>query len=79
MKKMNNNLINQVVYTNSNCKDVWNMFIKQYEKHTKSKLFVTFCVIFLLKFLFDFKFKKNFSIPIYFLYLFINIYIYIYI
>jgi hypothetical protein len=37
---MNNNLINQVVYTNSNCKDVWDMFIKQYEKHTKSKLFV---------------------------------------
>lgn len=36
----NNNLISQVVYTNSNCRDVWDVFIKQYEKHTKSKLFV---------------------------------------
>jgi hypothetical protein len=29
---------NQIVYTNSNCKDAWDMFIQQNKKHTKMDL-----------------------------------------
>jgi hypothetical protein len=31
-------MINQIVYTNSNCKDAWDMFIQQNKKHTKMDL-----------------------------------------
>jgi hypothetical protein len=31
-------MINQIVYTNSNCKDAWDMFIQQNKKHTKIDL-----------------------------------------
>lgn len=32
--------IPQVVYTNSNCSDIWNIFVSQYNEHTNSELFV---------------------------------------
>ncbi len=31
-------MIHQIVYTNSNCKDAWDMFIQQNKKHTKMDL-----------------------------------------
>ena len=34
-------MINQIVYSNSNCSDLWEMFIKQNEKHCKMPLYFT--------------------------------------
>lgn len=33
-------MIPQVLYTNSNCKDVWDMFLKQNKKHYDSEIYV---------------------------------------